>query len=271
MTIRGQETYSQNGPECFFMTFLRFIGPPIIGFWTFVGFCMVLGPKNQPGQSVNPIVGFAENPWQHDLESEVTDLSPKDGFGNYPPQMVPRDLNIGETRVWRPNLQPWSPTFPFLAWDCGQQQRGPTPKFCFFFATGLWCYDYRGKCREWSDGRRWYHSYLAILRAAVGGLWELFSISSMGFVVSNSIDIMWNSPFKWWFVEGCCMNIPMAYKLLRLIIHDDSPVIFRPFWYEGIRKKPDIDQSLGVRIEYISIKQCRSWGSRLSKFHLKFS
>ena len=32
-------------------------------------------------------------------------------FGNNPPQMVPMDLNIGETRVWwldsGPNLQPW--------------------------------------------------------------------------------------------------------------------------------------------------------------------
>ena len=41
---------------------------------------------------------------------KVADLSPKNIFGNYPPQMVPTNLNIGETRVWRldsgPNLQP---------------------------------------------------------------------------------------------------------------------------------------------------------------------
>ena len=32
---------------------------------------------------------------------KVADLSPKNMFGNYPPQMVPMDLNVGETRVWR--------------------------------------------------------------------------------------------------------------------------------------------------------------------------
>ena len=31
---------------------------------------------------------------------KVADLSPKNIFGNRLPQMVPRDLNIGETRVW---------------------------------------------------------------------------------------------------------------------------------------------------------------------------
>ena len=33
-------------------------------------------------------------------ENEVADLSPKNIFGNNPPQMVPVDRNIGETRVW---------------------------------------------------------------------------------------------------------------------------------------------------------------------------
>ena len=33
--------------------------------------------------------------------TKVADLSPKNMFGNYPPEMVPKmDLNIGDSRVW---------------------------------------------------------------------------------------------------------------------------------------------------------------------------
>ena len=44
-------------------------------------------------------------------------ICPLYSFGNKPPQMVPKDLNIGETRVWRlvsgPNPQPWHGTGNF--------------------------------------------------------------------------------------------------------------------------------------------------------------
>ena len=34
-------------------------------------------------------------------------ICPGYSLGNYPPQLVPRDLNIGETRVWRWFIIPW--------------------------------------------------------------------------------------------------------------------------------------------------------------------
>ena len=69
------------------------------------------------------LVGF----WKLTYIFKVADLSPKNIFGNKPPQMVPMHLNIGETRAWRldsgPNLQPWDTLWPWgICWDAS-----PTP------------------------------------------------------------------------------------------------------------------------------------------------
>ena len=54
-------------------------------------------------------------------------ICPQNIFGNKPPQMVPMDLNIGETRVWRldsgPNLQPW---ISFHRKSCGLRRKSST-------------------------------------------------------------------------------------------------------------------------------------------------
>ena len=40
--------------------------------------------------------------WKQKMPRDTrVQICPLYSFGNYPPQMVPRDLNIGETRVWR--------------------------------------------------------------------------------------------------------------------------------------------------------------------------